>query len=203
VLGAVLWQVITGLLPMIGGASYQSVGGIATIGWTAVVKVLCIALGLFLILGPVDYGIQRWLFMKDQRMSKDEVKREFKGQEGDPQLKGQRKQIAHEMANSSPKKAVAGANAVIVNPTHYAVAVRYRAQESGLPVVVAKGVDDEAMRIRRFAEEQGVPVFSNPPLARALHKVPHGSAVPEELFEAVAAVLRWVEEVGRKPTDRR
>jgi type III secretion protein U len=202
VLGAVLWQVITGLLPMIGGSTYQSVGGIATIGWSAIVKVLCIALGLFLILGPVDYGIQRWLFMKDQRMSKDEIKREYKGQEGDPQLKGQRKQLAHEIANSSPKKAVAGANAVIVNPTHYAVAVRYRSREAGLPVVVAKGVDAEALRIRGYAEQQGVPVFANPPLARALHKVPTGTHVPEELFEAVAAVLRWVDEVGRKPSDR-
>lgn len=202
VLGATLWQVITGLLPLIGGATYQSLGGIATIGWTAITKVLCIALGLFLVLGPVDYGIQRWLFMKDQRMSKDEVKREYKGQEGDPQLKGQRKQIAREMANSSPRKAVVGANAVVVNPTHYAVAVRYRAGEAGLPVVVAKGVDGEALHIRRLAEELGVPVFANPPLARALHKVPAGGTVPEELFEAVAAVLRWVDEVGRTPSGR-
>jgi type III secretion protein U len=203
VLGATLWQVITGLLPLIGASTYQSLGGIATLGWTAIVKVLCIALGLFLVLGPVDYGIQRWLFMKGQRMSKDDIKREYKGQEGDPQMKGQRKQIAHELAQASPRKAVAGANAVIVNPTHYAVAVRYHPGEAGLPVVVARGVDAEALRIRRFAQEQGVPVFANPPLARALHKVEPGGSVPEELFEAVAAVLRWVDEVGRNPSDRR
>ena len=200
VLGAVMWQLIVGLMPMIGGSSYQSVDGIGTIAWSAVAKVLAIALGLFLVFGPIDYAIQRWQFMKDQRMSKDEVKREHKGQEGDPQLKGQRKQIAHEMANAPPqRKAVATADAVVVNPTHYAVAVRYRPDEAGLPIVVAKGVDEAALQIRRLAEDLGVPVFANPPLARALHKVPQGGAVPEELFEAVAAVLRWVDDMGGKP----
>jgi type III secretion protein U len=153
------------------------------------------------VFGPVDYAIQRWQFMKDQRMSKDEVKKEYKSQEGDPEIKHKRKQIAREDARSNPRKAVAGANAVVVNPTHYAVAIRYRAEEFGLPVVVAKGVDGEALMIRRHAEEQGVPLFTNPPLARSLHQVPLGRPVPEELFEAVAAVLRWVDEVGRSSTN--
>jgi len=200
-LGVVLWQLILALLPMISGAVYQSTSAIATIGWQAITRMLLIACGLFLVLGPVDYAIQRWQFMKGQRMSKDEVKREHKGEEGDPEIKGKRKQIARENANSPPpsRKAVAGANAVIVNPTHYAIAVRYRPEE-GLPRVVAKGMDRVALRIRSMAEDEGVPVFSNPPLARALHKVPQGGAVPEELFAAVAAVLRWVEDIGRKPS---
>ncbi|AKJ27818.1 type III secretion system export apparatus subunit SctU [Caldimonas brevitalea] len=201
VLGIVLWQVIVGLLPMIAGAAYQSTNSIATIAWGAVSKVLTIALGLFIVLGPFDYGIQKWQFIKGQRMSKDDIKREFKEQEGDPHVKGQRKQLAHEIANSSPRDNVASANAVLVNPTHYAVAVRYRPDEVGLPIVVAKGVDEEALRIRRYAEEAGVPIFANPPLARALHKVPLASSVPEELFEPVAAVLRWVDEVGRRAAD--
>jgi len=197
VLGVVMWKVIIGLLPMVGGAPYQSVAGIIVIGWAAVTKILLFATALFLILGPLDYAIQRHQFMKQQRMSKDDIKREHKSQDGDPELKGKRKQIAKEDAKSNPRKAVGGANAVVVNPTHYAVAVRYRPEELGVPIVVAKGVDAEAMNIRRFAEEQDVPIFSNPPLARALHKVPLGATVPEELFEAVAAVLRWVDQVGR------
>lgn len=199
IIGCAVWQVILMLLPLISGSTYQSVSGIGTIAWSAILKMLMIALVLFIALAPVDYAMQRWLFMKDQRMSKDEVKREHKGQEGDPQLKGQRKQLQRENANGPPpKKAVASASAVVVNPTHYAVAIRYDADEGGLPVVVAKGLDEEALRIRRLAESLGVPVFANPPLARALHKVELGAAVPAELFEAVAAVLRWVDRMGRR-----
>ena len=200
IIGVTVWQVILMLLPLISGASYQSVAGIGTIAWSAIFKLIMIALVIFIALAPVDWAMQHFLFMKDQRMSKDEIKREHKGQEGDPQLKGQRKQLQRENANGPPpKKAVASASAVIVNPTHYAVAIRYVADEDGLPVVVAKGLDEEALRIRRLAESLGVPVFANPPLARALHKVELGAAVPAELFEAVAAVLRWVDRMGRRP----
>lgn len=203
VIGVAVWQVILVLLPLIGGATYQSVSGIAMIAWQALLKMVMIAVGLFVVLAPVDWALQKYLFTKDQRMSKDEVKREHKGQEGDPQIKGQRKQLMRENANGPPaKKAVAAANAVIVNPTHYAVAVRYVPEETGLPIVVAKGIDDEALRIRRSADELGVPVFSNPPLARALHKVEIGGAIPAELFQAVAAVLRWVDRMaGRRTGD--
>lgn len=200
VIGVAVWQVILILLPLIGGSTYQSVSGIGIIAWQAVLKMVMIAVGLFVVLAPVDFALQKFLFVKDQRMSKDEVKREHKGQEGDPQMKGQRKQLMRENANGPPpKKAVATANAVIVNPTHYAVAVRYVPDETALPIVVAKGVDEEALRIRRSAEELGVPVFSNPPLARALHKVDVGGVIPAELFQAVAAVLRWVDRMaGRR-----
>jgi type III secretion protein U len=202
VLGAVLWQVTVDLIPLIAGSAYQSVNGIGVVAWSAVSKVLGMALLLFLCLGPLDYGLQRWLFMRDQRMSKEDQKKEYKEQEGDPQLKADRKALAEEMVNSAPDRAVAGANAVIMNPTHYAVALRYRPQEGGLPIVVAKGVDDQALRIRRMAEDMAVPVFVNPPLARALHRLPIDGAVPEELFETVAAVLRWVEQVGAQGADR-
>ena len=203
IIGTAVWQVILILLPLIGGSTYQSVAGIGTIAWSALTKMLMIALVLFIALAPVDFAIQRWLFMKDQRMSKDEIKREYKGQEGDPQLKGQRKQLQREDAQGPPaKKAVATASAVVVNPTHFAVAIRYAANENGLPIVVAKGVDESALMIRKFAEEFGVPVFANPPLARALHKLNTGAAIPAELFEAVAAVLRWVDRLGGKPGDR-
>jgi type III secretion protein U len=196
VLGAVLWNVITQLIPLIAAAAYQSVDGIGVIAWEAIKKIFSYAVALFMVLGPLDYGIQRWQFMKGQKMSKDDVKREFKNQEGDPEVKGQRKQLAEEIVNSDPKKSVAGANAIIVNPTHYAVAVKYTRDEIGLPIIVAKGLDDEAMLIRAYADEFGIPIFSNPPLARALYKVPLNDCIPEEAFEAVAIILRWVEDVG-------
>ena len=202
VLGAVLWHFIVALIPMIAGSAYQSVGAIGVIAWSATTKVLSAAVLLFIVLGPIDYGIKRWLFMRDQRMSKDDQKQEYKSLEGDQHVKWQRKSLARELAESDPRPAVAGANAVIVNPTHYAVAVRYRPNENGLPVIVAKGLDDEALRIRHFAERIGVPVFTNPPLARALHKVPMNGEIPEALFESVAAILRWVDEVGTRSDER-
>lgn len=203
VLGVVLWRVILVLLPLVTGAVYQSVPAIGAIAWVAVTKVLCIGLLLFLLLGPLDLAIQRWQFMKGQRMSKDDIKREYKDAEGDPQMKHQRERLAREIASGPDRKnAVGAASAVIVNPTHYAVAIRYDAQGSGLPIIVAKGFDDEALLIRGYAEAAGVPVFGNPPLARALFKVPLNEPVPEALFGAVAAVLRWVGAIGPAPAQR-
>ena len=198
IIGAAMWQGIVHLMPLISGAVFQSPDSIASIGWSAISSLLLFAVALFVVLAPADYALQRHLFMKGQKMSKDEVKREYKGQEGDPQIKGQRKQLAREFAQEEPRQAMARADAVIVNPTHYAVAIRYRADEEGLPVVLAKGVDDAALALRGLATALGVPIFAHPPLARALHEVPVDHTVPPELFEAVAVVLRWVDEIGAR-----
>jgi type III secretion protein U len=192
-LGGTAWVVCRDLVPLLVGAALLSPEGVAQAGWEAVLKLLKTAVVVFLVLGPADFAIQKWQFIKDQKMSKDEVKREHKESEGDPHIKGQRKQIAEEMANEAPaRKAVPGSSVVVANPTHFAVALRYVPGETPLPVVTAKGVDDHALEIRRVAEDCGVPVVVNPPLARALHKLPVGAAIPEQLLDAVAAVLRWV-----------
>jgi type III secretion protein U len=189
---AVIWHVINDLLPTLLGSVYLSPSAITVLGWGAVMKVLGGALLLYFAVGPLDFGLQKLLFLRDQRMSKDEVKREYKEMEGDPEIKGKRKELAREYATSAPKQTVPGATVVVTNPTHYAVALRYVPGVTLLPELVAKGADGEAMMIRRIAEEHGVPVISEPPLARALFKVEVGDVVPEPLFEAVAAVLRWV-----------
>ncbi len=200
-IGIVMWQASLRILPLISGAVYQSPDSIGKIAWQSLVELLLFGLAVFAVIAPVDYFIQHHIFMKGQRMSKDEVKREYKGQEGDPEVKGQRKQLARELAEESPSQAVQRADAVIVNPTHYAVAIRYRADEAGIPVVLAKGVDAAALKLRMLAEQWGVPVFAHPPLARALHKVPLDHGVPEELFEAISVVLRWVDEIGARRQD--
>lgn len=197
VLGVVVWVMVKDMVPLLVGAAYLPPPGIGAIGWTTILKLLGAASIVFIVIGPVDFGIQKWLFVRDQKMSKDEVKREHKESEGDPQLKGKRKQLAQEMVNSAPEKRVPGASAVITNPTHYAVAVRYEPGETPLPIVVAKGMDAEALRIRGLAEQHSVPIVGNPPLARALHTLEIDEPIPEHLFEAVAAVMRWVQVVKK------
>jgi type III secretion protein U len=191
-LGWVAWVVIRDLVPLLVGAAYLPPLGIGSIAWKAVLKLLGAASIVFIVVGPLDFALQKWLFVRDQRMSKDEVKREYKEMEGDPLIKGQRKQLAHELANSDPKKRVPTASVVVTNPTHYAVALYFEPGRTPLPLIVAKGYDAEAMLIRAIAEAHRIPIVGNPPLARSLYKLELDDAVPEELFEAVAAVLRWV-----------
>ncbi len=188
----VLWIMIKGLIPLLVGTAYINPFDMGSVGWNSIIKLLGAASLVFIIIGPIDFGLQLWLFHRDQRMTKDEIKREYKEMEGDPQIKQQRKQLAHEMATSAPQKKVPGSSVVVTNPTHYSVALYYEAGKTPLPIVVAKGIDAEAMLIREIAERHHIPLVGNPPLARALHKVRLDDPVPEELFEAVAAVLRWV-----------
>lgn len=202
-LAAVLWGLIKGMVPLLVGATYFEPRGVGVMAWTTIVKLLAAGSLVFIVVGPVDFGLQLWLFKRDQKMSKDDVKREHKESEGDPQLKGQRKQLAHEMATSPPEKRVPGASVVVTNPTHYAVALRYEPGETPLPIIVAKGMGAQAMRIRAIAEQSGVPIVGNPPLARALHKLNLDDPVPEDLFEAVAAVLRWVGYLKTLSNDRK
>ncbi|MCX2865581.1 type III secretion system export apparatus subunit SctU [Paucibacter sp. PLA-PC-4] len=196
-LGVLMWQAILALLPLISASAFQASATSGAIAWSAIERFCLTAIGVLAVLAPLDYAIQRHSFIKSQRMSKDEIKREFKSQEGDPQIKGQRRQLAQELAMEPIARSVSRADALIVNPTHYAVGVRYRADEAGVPIVLFKGIDHQALALRREAEALGVPVFSHPPLARALHKVPVNAPIPEELFDSVAVILRWVRELAQ------
>ncbi len=199
--GAVVVGITIGLIPLLMGAATQTPFGVVAVAWGALLKLFVAAVIALVVIGPADFAIQKWLFLRDQRMDKDEVKREYKEMEGDPMIKGRRRQLAHEMANSSPKQTVPNATVVVTNPTHFAVALYYKPGETPLPVIVAKGADAQALEIRAIAEAHGVPVVGNPPLARALFKLPLDDAVPEALFEAVATVLRWVSMLDRVNAD--
>ena len=200
----VMWISIENMFPLISSAAYQPLGPLAYVLWNMLIKLLAVAFVAYLVIGAADYKLAHWMFIRQNRMSKDEVKRERKQQDGDPQIKRERRKISREIANgpdTSPNKsAVAGANVVVTNPTHYAVALRYVPSECPLPVIVAKGVDAEAALVRRYATEAGVPVVANPPVARALYRVPAEQPIPEAMFEVVAAILRWVESVGAPRT---
>jgi type III secretion protein U len=201
VVGVALWKTMVSMFPLITTAMYEPLALLSSILWSALLKVLFVTAVLFLAIGAVDWKIQHWLMLRSQRMSKDEVKREMKEREGEPKLKRERRKRAKEMVNGGGDRqaAVARSNVVVVNPTHYAVALRYAPDESPLPVVLAKGVDADALEIRRLAAQFDVPIVANPPVARALHKVDEHASIPPELFQVVAAILRWVQSMRPPP----
>jgi type III secretion protein U len=198
VIGVAMWRLIVYLLPLGVGSAYFDPHAIARLSWSVILRLMMLAVLLGLVLGPFEFVMERWLFMRDQRMGKSEGKRDYKEAQGDPVIKGARTRLQREFAREDPRKAVPQANAVIVNPTHYAVALVYSRELRQLPRVVAKGVDNEALAIKRLALESGVPVFTNPPLARALHQVPINGSIPQALMQPVAAVMRWVEGLARQ-----
>jgi type III secretion protein U len=200
ILIAVMWQTIKGAMPVVASALDQSVPQLIGVLWSVLMHVVAVALGVFIAIGAFDYKLQKWLFIRKNRMSKDEVKREHKESDGNPEVKGERKRLAHELSQEAPKGGgVARANVVVVNPVHFAVALRYDPEEFPLPVVLAKGVDEQALGLRRQAMRLRVPIVANPPVARMLSKVPLNQPIPEELFEVVAAILRWVDGLAPQP----
>lgn len=160
---------------------------------------------VFVAVAVVDVLFQYYKFEKDMRMTKQEVKEEFKSLEGDPQVKGKRRQIQRQMAMSRMMSDVPSADVVIRNPTHFAVAIRYDEFKNNAPVVVAKGADNIAFKIVDVAEKNDVILVENKPLARSLYDmVEVGREIPPEFYHAVAEVLTFVYGLkGKQPLDPR
>ncbi|MDO4673813.1 flagellar biosynthesis protein FlhB [Campylobacter sp.] len=153
----------------------------------------------FLIIAILDIFLVRFQYFKGLRMSKQEVKDEYKQMEGDPQVKGRIRRLQMEAARRRMVQDVAGADVVITNPTHYAVAIRYDSAREQAPRIVAKGVDFLALRIKEMAYQNNVVVYENPPLARELYKLCEvDELIPRELFKAVAEVLGFVYNTNNK-----
>jgi flagellar biosynthetic protein FlhB len=196
--GATLKLLAVGLvvsLALAGLASARphSVGALATIAASTIVHVLELVIGVLAATAAIDYFLAKKKLNAQMMMSPDEIKREHKEQEGDPHIKGKRRQKMKELAKRRMSAAVAKADVVVVNPTHYAVALRYNDKSDAAPIVVAKGMDESAEKIREVARKHGVPVISRPPLTRALYKlVKEGKPVPANLYRAVAEVLAFV-----------
>ena len=144
---------------------------------------------LFMLLAFLDLGVQRWQYKKQLRMSKEEVKREYKQDEGDPLIKSMRRQLHQELAMGDVRRAVAASDVVITNPTELAVAVKYDDKEMMAPQVMAKGQRLFAQKIREIAEEEGIPIMRNVPLAWSLIELDVGDDIPEDLYAAMAEVL--------------
>ncbi len=148
---------------------------------------------LLIIIGVIDRQYQNWEYNKSIKMSKQEVKDEMKNIEGDPKIKGKIRSFQMKILQQKMMSKVKDADVVVVNPTHYAVALMYDPKKVPAPVVVAKGVDFVAFKIREIAKNNGIPIVENKPLARSLYKlVEIDSIIPQELYVAVAEILQYV-----------
>lgn len=165
-----------------------------------IIRVLIGVLVIMLIVAVFDYAYQRMDHYKKMRMTKKEVKDEYKTTEGDPHVKARLRQLRQEKARGNIIQAVPEADVVITNPTHYAVALKYDPDESPAPICVAKGLNEVALRIREIANDHEVVIQENPPLARALYDAMEvDDTLPMEHFEAVAKIISYVFQVkGRK-----
>ncbi|MEZ4247319.1 MAG: EscU/YscU/HrcU family type III secretion system export apparatus switch protein [Polyangiales bacterium] len=151
--------------------------------------------GAALAIGVLDVLYQRWRYRQDQKMTKDEVKREYKDAEGDPHAKQSRERLHREILEHDAVEQVRSADVLVVNPTHLAIALKYDADANEAPEVLARGQDGLAQRMIEAARQAGVPIFRDVPLAHALHELEVGEEIPERLYDAVATVLQaaWSE----------
>ena len=191
--GAIAWMVLRPHADELPGLAALAPNAILPFA-ANLAKALGFALiGLLAGVAMLDYLIQRQRFMAKMRMTKEELKEEFKQSEGDPHVKAKQRQIRNERARRRMIQAVPKATVVVMNPTHYAVALRYEAGATPAPECVAKGMDDLALRIREVAEAHGVPIVEDPPLARALYAaVEVDTTIPHQHYEAVAKIIGFV-----------
>lgn len=191
-LGLVAWEAVAGLLPVLAGQGPLSSFAIASLVYTRAIGLVREVAVIGLVLAVLDYIVQHRKTSRDLRMTKYEVKEESKSSEGNPQMKGQIRRRQRQMARNRMIAAVKGADAVVVNPTHFAVALRYVRGERA-PRVLAKGTDYLALRIREEANMHRVPLVEDPPLARALYVACElEQEIPGELYEAVARLLTFI-----------
>lgn len=191
-LGWVVYATVLDALPRLIALSRADLRGAAHLTASSMATLALRAAAVLAVLSGADYFFSRFRWEKRNMMTKQEVKEEFKRQEGNQQVKAQMRAIARSRLKRGLAKQVRESDVVLANPTHISVALRYRARE-GAPVVTAKGYDDVALFIRELAKEANVPVVENRLLARALAaKVRVGRAIPMELYAAVAEVLAFV-----------
>jgi flagellar biosynthetic protein FlhB len=190
--GAAIWLVIWPQRDKLDLMVSMDVAGLLGITRDLTLQLFAAVVAVMILVAGADFAYQRFKWLERQRMSMKELKEEFKQQEGSPEIKAKVRQLRQERARKRMMAEVPKATVVIMNPTHYAVALKY---ESGMraPLCVAKGLDDVALRIRAVAEEAGVTVVEDPPLARVLHaSVEIDEEIPEAHYKAVAQVIGYV-----------
>ena len=200
--GIAVWVIARDNLPLYLSMPLMGVQNGARQLADSLVGLLWKAAGVFLAMGAIDMARERRRYTAELRMSRQELREEVKNMEGNPHVKARLRRLQRELVRRQMMKEVKTATAVIVNPTHYAVAIRYRMETMDAPVVVAKGRGLIYQRIREIATENQVPLFENPPLAQALYKtVKVGQEIPAHLYRAVAEILAYIYRLmnGRLP----
>ncbi|MBQ5963483.1 flagellar type III secretion system protein FlhB [Massilia sp. ZL223] len=208
-LGLVLWYVSRAGMKAYLELQRMPLGDAMLHGSGMMFDALMALVAVFLVFALIDVPVQYFLFMRNQRMSKQEVKEEHKSSEGKPEVKQRIRQLQHQMARRSVRKTVPTADVVIVNPEHYAVALKYDTSRAEAPFVVAKGVDEMALYIKQIAREHRIETLELPPLARAIYNTSQvQQQIPAQLYQAVSQVLNYVLQLnafraGRRPAPPR
>ncbi|NNL67460.1 MAG: flagellar biosynthesis protein FlhB [Myxococcales bacterium] len=192
IVAAVMWWVLHGSVPELISLSRADLASGLQMAGRVCFQLAAALLALFAVLAPLDLLYQRMRYEQRLRMTRRELRDELRQREGDPLQRSRARSLHRDLSRSRMIAAVADADVVVTNPTHFAVALRYQAEQAA-PVVVAKGRNKVAERIREAAREHDVPIVENPPLARLLARsVEVGREIPENLFQAVAEVLAFV-----------
>lgn len=148
---------------------------------------------IMLVIGMLDFSYQKYSHYQKMKMTKQEVKEEYKQTEGHPEIKQKQRQKAQEYSKKRPKDTVPKATVVITNPTHYAIALRYNPEEDQVPICVAKGIDNLALHIREVAKEHNVAIVENKPLARDLYReINPDDPIPQKYYQAIAEIISYV-----------
>ncbi|MBO4311683.1 MAG: type III secretion system export apparatus subunit SctU [Desulfovibrionaceae bacterium] len=198
VLAFVVYLVLEKYLPKLFRMPESGAGAMWEVLGEASGSLMLYAAGAFCVIAVLDYLYQRYKYNQGHMMTKDEVRREYKESEGDPQIRSRRKQLHREMLAQNALDNVRRAKVLITNPTHYAVALDYEKDKTPLPIVLAKGEGLLAQRMIEVARQEGIPIMQNVPLAQALYKDGTENAyIPQDLIAPVAEVLRWVQGLGR------
>ena len=199
VLGTVAFFTLWPIVPNLPGFTGKPLMDSVAFMHDRAVHLILVLMLVFGVIAIGDLFYQRYAYIKNLKMTKTEVKDEYKQQEGDPVVKGRIRQLRLEKARKRMMAQVPRADVVITNPTHYAVALKYDSSKSSAPVVLAKGIDRIAERIREIAEENKIALVSNPPLARTLYDtVELDKEIPTNLYRAVAEVISYVYKLKKK-----
>ena len=193
VLIAVAWMLISDAIPQLIALQRTSLPTAIGTAFSMVFNILLALMAVFVVFSAIDVPIQKYFHLKKLRMTKQERKEEHKNQEGRPEVKARIKQIQRQISQRQISKVIKDADAVIVNPQHYAVAIKYDTKKAQAPYVIAKGVDEMALYIRKMASANKLEVLEIPPLARAIYFTTQvNQQIPAPLYAAVAHVLTYI-----------
>lgn len=193
VIGVVVTVMYRDMLPEMIRSGYAPADRTVVLSWYFVSRLLTAGALVAALMAVADWLIQRFTFARQMRMTKQEVDEEYKSFEGDPQIKGRRKQFFEELLDETEQEKIEGAEVVVCNPTHVAVVIRYKPGQIDLPLVAVKGLDNKALAIRMYAELKGVPIYENRQLARDLFRDCRvNQFITHQYFEAVAEVFKWL-----------